>query len=367
MKKVNFISITGYKSIKNLDKFKLGNINVLVGQNGAGKSNFVSVFKLLNEIVEERLQIYIQKSGGAHTLLYYGPKNTDSIEIKVEFEPNAYDCKLAKTDNDSLFFEGEWSSFRGIDAYGKLYDTPLRKPISTTNREETGLNKDVGGINKYVIESIKSWQIYHFHDTSNTSGLKQIVKLDDNRRLRADASNLPAYLYILKNNSPFEYQNIVRAIRLVAPFFGDFNLHPLERNPDSIKLEWKHKDSDEYFDASSLSDGTLRFMCLATLLLQPSIKLPATILLDEPELGLHPHAITILSKMLIGASNKTQVIVSTQSTTLINQLNPEDLIIVDRDAEQSTFRRLTKDETQRWMDDYGLGDMWEKNIFGGTP
>lgn len=363
MSKVSSISIKGYKSIKNLEEFTLDSLNVLVGPNGAGKSNFISAFKLLNEIVEERLQTYVQKSGGAHTLLYYGPKTTRNIELNIDFKPNGYRCKLTPTDEDSLFFEEEWSSY-----HGEGYTHPVSTSVLSENRSESGLKKSGTKIKtSYVLDSIKSWHIYHFHDTSATAGLKQIAKIDDNRRLRADAANLASYLYLLQQKHNQEYQNIIRVIRLGAPFFGDFNLHPLERSLDSIKLEWKHKVSDEYFDASSLSDGTLRFMCLATLLLQPVAKLPTTILLDEPELGLHPHAITILAKMVKGASKKTQIIVSTQSTTLINQLDPEDLIVVDRDQEQSTFKRLAKEQTQQWIDDYGLGDLWEKNLFGGTP
>lgn len=366
MNKVKFISIKGYKSIKQLEKFALNELNVLVGPNGAGKSNFVSVFKLLNELVEERLQTYIQK-GGAHTFLYYGPKTTSNIELKFEFDPNAYWCKLIPTGDDSLIFEEEGYSYLGNRPDGKLYDNPLTRSALSGDRRESGLNKVHNNIIGHVAGSIKGWQIYHFHDTSNTAGIKQIGKIDDNRQLRADASNLAAFLYLLKNKNIQEYQTIIRVIRLVAPFFGDFNLHPLERSKDSIRLEWKHKASDEYFDASSLSDGTLRFMCLTTLLLQPALRFPTTILLDEPELGLHPYAITILAKMLKSASKKTQIIVSTQSTTLINQLNPEDIIVVDRDQEQSTFRRLTKEDTQHWMDEFGLGDLWEKNLFGGTP
>lgn len=363
MSKVSSISINGYKSIKNLEGFALGSLNVLVGPNGAGKSNFISAFKLLNEIVEERLQIYVQKSGGAHTLLYYGPKTTRNIDIQIKFGENGYHCKITPTDDDSLFFEEETSYFYGYGYKKNPYDEPLL----SGDRKESGLNKKGTRVTGYVLDSIKSWHIYHFHDTSATAGLKQIAKIDDNRRLRADAANLASYLYLLQQKHNQEYQNIIRVIRLGAPFFGDFNLHPLERSIDSIKLEWKHKTSDEYFDATSLSDGTLRFICLATLLLQPDVKLPTTILLDEPELGLHPHAVTILAKMIKGASKKTQIIVSTQSTTLINQLDPEDLIVVDRDDEQSTFKRLAKEQTQQWIDDYGLGDLWEKNLFGGTP
>ena len=127
----------------------------------------------------------------------------------------------------------------------------------------------------------------------------------------------------------------------------------------------RERDSDAYFNAHSMSDGTLRFVCLATLLLQPT--LPETILLDEPELGLHPYAIRVLAELLQSASATTQVIVSTQSVSLVNQFSPEDLLVVEREAGNTVFKRPKSEDIQNWADDYGLGDLWEKNVIGGRP
>ncbi|OAD18892.1 hypothetical protein THIOM_005498 [Candidatus Thiomargarita nelsonii] len=170
---------------------------------------------------------------------------------------------------------------------------------------------------------------------------------------------------MLKNRYPLNYQNIIEAVRLVAPFFDDFRLQPSRLNPEKIKLEWQHVGSDRYFNAHSFSDGTLRFICLATLLLQP--ELPAIILLDEPELGLHPYAISMLASIMQSAATTTQIIGVTQSVTLVNQFQLEDIIVIEREDEQSRFKRLNSEEIIHWLDDYGLGDLWEKNVLGGRP
>jgi predicted ATPase len=163
------------------------------------------------------------------------------------------------------------------------------------------------------------------------------------------------------------YRNIVETIRLVAPFFDDFVLRPSPLNPDKIRLEWREKGSDAYFNAHALSDGTLRFISLATLLLQPPDQLPTTILLDEPELGLHPYAINVLGGLLRSTALDTQIIVSTQSVTLVNQFDPEDLVIVERENGASIFRRPDETEIEGWLEGYSLGELWEKNVLGGRP
>ena len=153
----------------------------------------------------------------------------------------------------------------------------------------------------------------------------------------------------------------------VAPFFDEFLLEPLRLKPDDIKLEWRHKRSDQYFDASSLSDGTLRFIALATLFLQPEEFRPSVILVDEPELGLHPYALEMLAALIRQASVATQVIVSTQSSLLLDHFHPEDVLVADRVDGGTKLTRLEPKPLAKWLEDYSLGQLWEKNEIGGRP
>ncbi|GIK39153.1 MAG: chromosome segregation protein SMC [Chloroflexota bacterium] len=354
------IGVKGYKSIRELD-LDLSALNILIGANGAGKTNFISLFKLLNEIVRENLQTFVRVAGGADTFLYFGAKTTSEILIKLDFGVNSYECTLVPTANDSLIFADEKSWFhRG--RYIDHHPIPLGSGHKETKLHEIARTDRV---TRYVLEALQSWKVYHFHDTSDTAKIKKTGDISDNKILQSDASNLAAFLYLLQERYHEYYQKIVATIRLAAPFFDNFVLQPDRLNSNKIQLEWREKGSDTYFNANSLSDGTLRFICLTTLLLQPN--LPSTILIDEPELGLHPYAITLLAAMLRGAAEKTQVIVSTQSVPLVNQFDPEDIIIVDREGEQSTFRRPTLADMESWLEEYGLGDLWEKNLIGGRP
>ena len=214
---------------------------------------------------------------------------------------------------------------------------------------------------------LDSWRDYHFHDTSSTSAMRKTADVDDNRFLRADASNLAAYLYLLQQAHQPEYQLIRKTVQRVAPFFDDFHLEPLRSNPDKVKLEWIHKSSDAYFDASSLSDGTLRFICLSTLFLQPLPYRPSAIIVDEPELGLHPYAITMLASLVRAAATETQVILSTQSAWLLDHFQPEDVLVADLEQGATTLKRLQSQDLAVWLEEYSLGQLWEKNQFGGRP
>ncbi|HNU93106.1 MAG TPA: AAA family ATPase [Spirochaetota bacterium] len=360
------ITVKGYKSIRELEDFEIRDLNVLVGANGAGKSNFIQLFDLLHNILEMNLQNYVAKNGGADALLHHGGKRTGALNLKFEFGRNIYECTLEPDAQQSLFFSNETICY-----HDQRYQYPYCTDIGSGHRESRlkseSQSRPYARIADYVIEAIRSWKLYHFHDTGFTAKVKGLGNIDDNAYLRPDASNLAAYLFYLKNVETSYYRNIVDMIKKVAPFFGGFNLRPAPANNNTIRLEWNEEGSDAYYNAHSFSDGTLRFICLATLLLQPEKNLPSVILLDEPELGLHPYAICVLADMLRFASKKTQIIVSTQSVTLVNQFGPEDLIIVDRESESSVFRRPAPNEIESWLDDYALGDIWEKNLMGGRP
>lgn len=363
MRSLDRIEVSGFKSIKSLD-LKLTQLNLLIGGNGAGKSNFISLFNLLNNLVERGLEVYVGKAGGVDQLLHFGRKKTKEIVIKLHFGQNGYEAKLVPSQKDTLIFEEETCWFHG-SGYNQPYTVSLGEGHSESALQKATRGNNASKIAQYVIDDLQSWKVYHFHDTSDEAPVKTTGDIDDNSVLRSNASNLAAFLYFLRSRHQQHYSRIVGTIRMVAPFFEDFVLKPSKLNPDKIRLEWKQKGSDAYFNAYSLSDGTLRFICLVTLLLQP--KLPSTILIDEPELGLHPYGITTLAGLLQAASKRTQVIVSTQSVPLVNQFSPEDLIVVERDENQSVFRHLSAAEMQHWLDEYGLGDLWEKNVIGGRP
>jgi len=365
MSTLSKITIKGYKSIQNLENFELRNLNILLGANGAGKSNFISVFKLLSELYVQQLQLYIQKNGGADALLHYGRKKTEKITMAFFFEKNGYEFSLIPTEDNRIIFEKEKLLFIGnyINQYGKeVYPNSI---VIASAHNEAILKESKHFYSTYIKPAIESWRVYHFHDTSDTALVKQIHSTTDNLILKTDAANLAAFLFRLKKRFPDNYNQIVKTIQLVAPFFADF-VH--RDNEPTIQLEWFEKGNlDTPFKAHVLSDGTLRFMCLATLLLQPFELMNDTILIDEPELGLHPYALAVLADLIKRASEKKQLIISTQSVELINHFSANDIIVVDRVNDASTFKRLDEELLQDWLEDYTLGDLWKQNIIGGRP
>lgn len=363
---LDYITIKGFKSFANLDKLNLLPLNVVVGPNGSGKSNFIEAFAFLNAVHEGRLQDYVSRAGGAEKLLHFGSRTTDMIEFHLSFqqEVNQYDLKLSVAPGDQLFPSGETIYYWDKQRYPTgPYDTSL----SPIGREAGISDPNVKRIASYVRSHLQSWRVYHFHDTSSLSPMKKTASLNDNRFLRPDASNLAAFLYFLREKYQPEYGLIRGAIQRVAPFFEDFQLHPVQLKPDTILLEWRHKGTDAYFDASMLSDGTLRFMALATLFLQPEQFRPSVILVDEPELGLHPYAITMLASLIKQASSKTQVIIGTQSPLLLDHFRPEDVLVADRVEGGTRLERLDPEKLKTFLEDYSLGQLWEKNEFGGRP
>ena len=364
MVELDYITVEGFKSIKSIEKLKPGPITVLIGPNGSGKSNFLGVFSFLNAIRDGRLREYVIKAGGANKVLHFGSRATEQLHLHISFSEgvNQYEINLIPTSIDELVPQSEIAYF-----WNRVHPGPLGWKIESAGKEGGISIHTSRGVEGYVRRHLDSWRLYHFHDTSVDSPMKKTADVNDNRYLRPDGSNLAAVLYFLRERRPDCYRTIARTVRQAAPFFQDFELEPHPQNRDKTRLQWRHEGTDAYFDASSLSDGTLRFMALATLFLQPAQYRPSVILVDEPELGMHPYAITLLASLMKQASTGGQVIVSTQSSLLLDHFEPEDVLVADRIDGATQLTRLDPSELESWLEDYSLGQLWEKNVLGGRP
>ena len=358
MHRVDRLTVRGFKSIRALEDFELGSLNVLIGQNGAGKTNFMDLFRLLGSLAGKRLQVFVAELDGPDTLLFGGREQTDHIDIQCHLGRDGYICSLAPAGKHLVFLkesahssgEATLALSTGHHESNLVYDETNEAFLSAQSLQK----------------AMSSWRLYHFHNTSSRSRLRQAQALRDNLSLKPDGSNLAPFLRRLHERHPDHYRRIVEAIRLAAPFFGDFVYR--EEVGENLELDWFRKDAaDTVFGPRQLSDGTLRFICLTTLLLQPPQLQPGLILIDEPELGLHPFALVLLAEMLQYASDARQIIVSTQSTDLVNEIDPSDVVVAEIGEDGSAFRRLDVEPLQEWLEDYALGELWKMNILGGRP
>lgn len=372
--KLSQVLVKGYKSIHSDGQtISFGDITVLLGANGCGKSNLVSFFKMLNDITSGDLQIFIGKQGGADAILHYGPQQTDKLEFEVTLERGGgdtakctvYSVKLVHGMPDRLFFAAEKVQYTTAG-----HTQPLEYFLDAGSRE-SALSNDQRSTSKVLFGALFRIRAYQFHDTSDTARIKANAYVDDVRYLRSDAGNLAAFLRGLQQDDAKKryYERIKRHITKIMPQFGDFDLEPFSDNDKTVRLNWLEAGRDYLFGPHQISDGSLRFMALAALLLQPPEMLPKVIVLDEPELGLHPAAIAELAGMIRVASQHAQVIVATQSTRLVDEFGINDLVVVERDEanRRSEFKRLDGEALAHWLSRYSLSELWEKNVLGGRP
>jgi len=365
-KNLKHIKVEGFKSIAKLD-LPMENINILIGANGAGKSNLISLFTFLSHLSKGKLRNYVEMEGGAERFFHFGTKHTNKMIFDLKVGMNGYHVEFSPNlDDDSLVFNKEYCT---IDTSPRNWKLEPRKGESGFIRENIS---ERSYVEKYTQEYLEKCRVYHFHDVSSQALFKKTNKLVNYHYLERDAANIAPFLYFLKTNSNEgyrkSYRQIVSAIQVVAPFFHDFYLEPTgEKGDENILLRWTHAKQDAPFSANVLSDGTARFICLATLFLQHASFRPATIILDEPELGLHPAALDVLADIIHATSKDTQVICSTQSVAFANLFAPEEFIVTDLEDGVSRFRRLEKKSLDYWLEEYGMGDIWAKNLIGGRP
>ncbi len=369
------VTIENFKSIR-AQTVKLNQLNLLIGQNGAGKSNFISLFRFLERLSEQQLAAYIFKAGGIGSFLFGGFEHSDFIRVEMNFAvPTPRSRPLLEHNSNTYMFgiqaNGEDYRFGGETVgYRQIQKNSHRKEHILTSGKESGLKKSTALYATYVYHYIRKLKVFHFHDTSDNAPVKLPQPIDDSETLYGEAQNLAPFLFMLRQNQADTYFRIVEAVRLVYPDFHDFVLEESTLAKGKIALRWTEQGGNRAFSARQISDGTLRFICLATVLLQPPgvPYMPETLVIDEPELGLHPFALHVLAELITKATLHRQLIIATQSVNLINHFRPDDLLIVRRTRDGETeFSRKPDVELAEWLDEYTLGQLWEMNFLGGKP
>ena len=366
------IAVAGYRSYgKNLEqnRIDLKEINMIIGANGAGKSNLISFLEMVSFMMTRGLRSYAARQGGAQSLFYFGTKETERIEGELRIhddngkKEDIYSFGLERSVTDQLFFSWECISYQD-----KWHSIPYKQNYGI-GHFEAGLSDSRDATARTLRSYLERLRIFHFNDTSINARIRSNANAADSTYLRSDGGNIAAFLYRMKENPdelPF-YNRIVRHIRMILPQFFDFVLEPDFNG--MIPLNWRQEGAEEVFGPHQFSDGALRFVALTTLLLQPQTTAPMTIILDEPEIGLHPYAISLLAKEIRMASKTSQIIVSTQSPLLLNEFSCEDVITAEYDniSQQSTLRRHKEADLRGWLEQYTMGELWVKNVLGGLP
>lgn len=368
---IDWVTVHGFRSFRALEKLELGQINLMIGPNGAGKSNFLKLLSFVGAIFAGRLQHYVRKVGGAHHLLHYGANTTRAIEIEISLGggSNNYFIRVEPTSDGSVFVASERALFAGTPPDSS---SPFELNTTHDSAEAAVSNTDLASNRHPALEFIRShisrWEVCHFQSTDSFAPLRDTSTQGPSQYLSPDGSNLAGFLYCLKQYHETAYSLIRRTVRVSAPFLEDFVLEPFGEHESSIRLKWKHVESREVFDVSALSDGTLRLIALSALLLQPTNYMPSTILLDEPEAGLHPLALNMVGGLIRStAAVGPQLIVSTQSSRFLDGFDPNDVLVANRVSGETQISPINQDDIADSLQDHSLGELWEMNAIGGRP
>jgi predicted ATPase len=366
--KLQRLSLSGFKTIERLEGFQPAQLTVLIGPNGAGKSNLISFFRLLSWMTPPPggLQFHIAELGGASAILHGGSTRTREIEARIalttDLGENEYEFRLFHAASDTLIFADERFRF---SRFGISAKAPWRQ-LGAGHREAKLIEEAEAGDKTAgtILSLLRKMVVYQFHNTSSTARMRNKWTLEDGRWLKEDGANLASFLFRLRNEDERYYGRIVETLRLILPFFADFEFEP---EHDRLLLRWRERESDVVFTAAQAADGMLRAMALTALLLQPERNLPNVLILDEPELGLHPYAINVVAGLIRGVATHVQVVLATQSVSLIDHFAPEEIVVVEREGAESVFRRLEEAELRDWLAEYSISELWEKNVIGGRP
>jgi len=372
--KLKRVRIEGFRSIKSAE-IELGDATVLIGANGAGKTNLIGFLQMLSYMMSENLRLYVDERRGADSILHFGSSATQRLTGELEFfrgnETSIYGFTLVPAAGDRLLFTHEQVFFRkpgAIAPFDALLD-PGGFESAVPRAAQVGQDR-IRRVCQVFRRRLSEVKVYHFHNTTAVSGIRGLQSMRENRALLAQGNNVAVILHVLESQFEGHYRRIVEEMRRILPDFQNFVLEPDPlRGGEQIELRWSSKfGSEKIFGPEHLSDGSIRAVALLTLLLQPNEFKPGVIVIDEPELGLHPFAVSQIARLINEAAVDHQIIISTQSSRIVSEFEPEQVVVVEAQDGQSHFHNLSSTDLSSWLDEFGdLGTLFDMNVTGGAP
>ena len=362
--RIESLHVKGFRSLADVQLDEIPNPMVLLGANGAGKSNVLRFVQLLQALAGRRLGEFVRRRGGADDQLFGGHQSTNRIEAKVssrtDLGTHTYAVTLEGTEAGDLSFVNEEFTPCAAEAG----EPDCGQPNRESGFVLMACSKSGDDRSKAAVDLLRDTMVYQFHDTSSASPIKTRWDAEDNHRLLEHGGNLAPVLVHLRRNDLPKYEMICRHIRRVLPEFDGFEI---EADYGKAILRWRAKTTKQTMGAHLTSDGSLRAFCLITLLNLPSELLPSIVLLDEPELGLHPFAVSLVSHMVKVLARERQVIVATQSPYFVDAFSLEEIVVLTMRDGKTEAKRFADGDFSHWLDEHSTGELWWKNLLGGYP
>ncbi len=390
----DFVRIQGFRSLREVD-LALSPLSVLIGPNGSGKSNFMDLLSLMGEASYGHLADGIASRGGFDNVSFKGDPGDIYVEFRFppegvfqeERAPVKFRIHLRRVGSlPKVWFE------QVEKAPDEHHRNPLQlmrrdkdgcefrsiKTRMTEELEEKALESEselaifqVKDQDKYpapykLLRMLQEWTFYRDIEVGPAAPIRQPSILRPTVRLASDGSNLASVLYSIQQQHPATWKEIEEILETVYPDFHSITFPP-EGGDGKVVLRWWERPYERKtgFSANLLSDGTLKLLCLIAILKSPDP--PPLICMDEPEVGLHPDWVKLVAELLQSASSRTQVIVASHSPQLVSKLDPNEIVVVEKEQGETCVQRLSEEELEKWMQQYQIGDLWLAGHFGGRP
>ena len=372
--RIERLHVRGFRSLADVELCPTAGANVLIGANGSGKSNFVHFFNMLSWMLKSRrLAEFVSREGGADDQLHGGsdttPRLDAEIAIRTKTGRNDYRFSLVYAHPDQLLFSDEAYRCSRDDFESEAVWNLLGAGHRESQIVSAGQGYD-GGLAASrktaltVTSLVRNCAAYQFHNAGSASNFKKAWDAGDHAYLRTDGGNLAAILYWLEHEDLDRYELICHHIRRVLPGFDCFQI---EEQYGRVALRWRSRLSDQTYGAHLTSDSSLRFFALATLLNLPGEMLPGVMVLDEPGLGLHPKAVTLVADMIRAIGEDREVILATQSPLLVDAFDLDEVFVLELRDGRTELTSPNSEQLQTWLDEFSVGELWQKNLLGGRP